>query len=188
MVDLNAATQKLMSSVKELTAEVRDDRIRLTDTILKQYAEINKGELIVTAGAFSLIVNFLIRDKSIQDPYSNVCLLKIAVVLLAITLVMKFLISRLSVDFATKEQEILDKRMDLYGKCYGLVLKFHSEGNQKHLLESRELFLEAEKVWSEFREEYQPFVRKYGKQLNWIEFILLSIGVVLLVIFFVLNV
>lgn len=173
--------------MKELAQELRDNRVRLTEIILKQYSEINKGELIVAAGAFSLIVNFLIRDSS-QSTYQKVCILKISVVLLAATLVLKFLISRLSADFATKEQDSIDERMNLIGEALGSVLRFEKSGDKNDIVKSREYFSNAEKIESNFKNDYKPFIRKYGKEINWIEFLLFSAGILMLVIFFMYNV
>jgi hypothetical protein len=146
-----------------------------------RYNEENKGELLITTGAFALLVNFLINRQNIEF----VSLLLASVTFLVLNIILKFHILRLSAERVLDELKIVKEKINVTGALYSLVIKLNLTNETGVVGEIKK---ENEKLYSlDYKLENLPKNWSNTSILNELEFYLFSIALGMMLIFFYIN-
>lgn len=173
--------------VRQSIAESKKNFERITDIIQQKYDEINKGEIIVTTGAFSLIITFLIQSNK-DAHYSYPLYLKFAICFLFFVIIWKFHLNRSSAKRAEQERDLTEKYLELVKKIQVANTEFLIKGDSEKLSKTPKIFEEIDAVESRRRSMNSTLSKKIGSFMNEIEYVAFFIGTDLLLIFFLFNI
>lgn len=171
---------------KEIT-ESKNSFDRLTSIILQTYSEINKVEIIIAAGAFSLIINFFIQRGN-ETPYTQVGFLKFSVFFLFLLIVWKNHLSRSAAKKAEQERRIINDRLNLFRDIHAVNVEFLINNNNNILLKAPGILQKMDLIDQEFKEMNSPKTVERRNLFNEIEYVLFFCGTGLLLIFFLFNI
>lgn len=175
--------------VEDAVEQLRDNFNRLTNAIRQTYSEINKGEIIITTGAFSIIITLLIRRTDTDSvSYEHIFLLKNAVSFLFFAIMLKFFISRLSARTAERERDLTEEALSLLSKLHLANVKLQVENNPEEILKTPQIVEQLSGVEKQRSDLGSNRRKNVGIFFNWLEYGIFIIGAASLLLFFLYNV
>lgn len=160
---------------------------RITGMIQQLYSDINKGEIIVATGAFSLVITFLTQHND-SVSYQNVLYLKFAMGFLFFSIVWKFHINRSAAKRAEEERNLINENLGLLGEMHVANTKFLIANDTKALLEAPEILQRVESLEQKKKAMDSQQAKNRGSLMNEIEYQAFFCGIALLLIFFLYNI
>lgn len=169
--------------IKETNERFERSRSNCLDDAMDIYKDVNHGELLVSTGAFILLVNFLIGKNELEHTFY----LKLGAILLASMIIIKSLMLRRSADRREREILFLEKRNKQDNELFFLYKK--KEDGDSLTEEENEKALKYEEKVKNFYKDFDKFRQnRFGRFLNDLEAILYIAGIITVLLFFLVNI
>lgn len=169
--------------LKDANNELKKNREFTFSSLEKSYDGLNRSELIIVTGAFAILINFFIGRNNLECTY----LLKTGIILLTFVIVLKSYLTRRVAGKKELEIKLIDKRICLYTDLIGVAVKLQWQNELNDA--EKEKILNYHKEDKLIKDEFDNLKNELinGEFLNWIEFIAYVFGILLILIFFLIN-
>lgn len=162
--------------------KLEKDHYFVTNEIIKNYSEINKGELLIASGAFVVLINYLAFFENRTIEYK--LLLIVGVLLLLISILYRFHIARNISLRMEKEKNLINKKISIVSELYSLVTSY-DVAQEAPPPRFSELMKDLERVEANFRSLSNGY--SFGKFYNEVEYIMFFVGISCVFMFFWIN-